>query len=519
MIAWIIVFVYFVLFPLWFRDGYYQIADVKYMFFLRTALGFLAIGFAMFTASFFIAAKPRRFETTDRKTGMFIDCSVLLWAVSSLISYFFSGYKNPVCAEETLFAEGAFFGASGWNMGLVTIILLTSLYFVFSQYVNRKANYDLLMIPVSIIVSIWAVLNRYGIYPVDMKIVSPTMVASFGNINWMTGYLIIVSALVWGGLLASRGRRKYLYLPAVSILTFATVVNGSDSVVVALIVVVLTALAFSFDDIDNFANGQKGLVFFGIGLLAVEICDTVTSGGRNYKGILSEYLIGFCVPTVCIFTGCMSDLVLKRKRNQNAGFSFARFQIPKYFAFFVGFASLFMILLVIVNTKTGGRLIGGTVFFFDGNWASRRGATWTIGVELWRQQDWPHRIFGVGNDCMCHALSDSKQLADMSYEYFGHARLTNAHNEFITILVNNGLFGLVCYIGIFVSAVKSFWAQRCNNSKLYAVLPAVLGYLVNAIFGFMQIEGVTFLFLILAWGRGILYDGRKISRKCREADT
>lgn len=50
----------------------------------------------------------------------------------------------------------------------------------------------------------------------------------------------------------------------------------------------------------------------------------------------------------------------------------------------------------------------------------------------------------------------SPELQNMVYDFFYGNRLTNAHNEWLTILVDIGVLGLVSYAGMLISVIRNF---------------------------------------------------------------
>ena len=84
--------------------------------------------------------------------------------------------------------------------------------------------------------------------------------------------------------------------------------------------------------------------------------------------------------------------------------------------------------------------------------------------------------------------------------------LTNAHNEWLTVLVDTGMLGLISYAGIFVSAIVSFLKKEKGGKQELMVLAAgfcMLAYTVNNMFSFQQTMNVTTMFMILGMAEGI----------------
>ena len=93
------------------------------------------------------------------------------------------------------------------------------------------------------------------------------------------------------------------------------------------------------------------------------------------------------------------------------------------------------------------------------------------------------------------------ELSDMLYRYFGSARLTNAHNELLTCLVNTGIFGFIFYLGIFVSFIIGSGKKRKKNPVLYVLSLSVICYFVHNMVSFAQVLNFPYLFLFAGMGR------------------
>ncbi|MCM1136351.1 MAG: hypothetical protein NC400_12355, partial [Clostridium sp.] len=82
---------------------------------------------------------------------------------------------------------------------------------------------------------------------------------------------------------------------------------------------------------------------------------------------------------------------------------------------------------------------------------------------------------------------------------FGNDRLTNAHNELLTGMINTGAAGILLYLGIFVSFVARHMKKGTGFAGRIAVV-SILCYLVHNLVSFAQVLNLPFVFLILAMG-------------------
>lgn len=158
-----------------------------------------------------------------------------------------------------------------------------------------------------------------------------------------------------------------------------------------------------------------------------------------------------------------------------------------------------------INTKWGipGLASYPTVFLFNDKWGNGRGATWGAGATAFGQMNFKEKIFGVGTDCFSAYAYSNPQIAGVLRDYFGSSRLTNAHNELLTELVNVGILGTVLYIGIWASSIRRCLKKAEENGHLsYLMIPAVciFCYLVHNMVSFAQVLNFPYVFLIAAMG-------------------
>ena len=116
-------------------------------------------------------------------------------------------------------------------------------------------------------------------------------------------------------------------------------------------------------------------------------------------------------------------------------------------------------------------------------------------------------MIGVGPDCMSAYLYNggSESLVEAARTQFGELTLTNAHCEWLTILVNTGILGLVGFAGMMVSAIVRFLKAGMETLKKESLIAGACGlcllaYTVNNSFSFQQSMGVATIFVILGMG-------------------
>ena len=114
-----------------------------------------------------------------------------------------------------------------------------------------------------------------------------------------------------------------------------------------------------------------------------------------------------------------------------------------------------------------------------------------------------HRLFGVGPDCFnSYVMAYHGEEASL---FWGEKMLTNAHNEWFTILINGGIFGAAAYAGIYVTAVVRFLRGRGKDlCLLTGIGAAVVSYMCYNFFCYQQVLCTPFIFILLGIGEYIL---------------
>lgn len=440
------------------------------------------------------------------------DFFALMYGSSVVLSYLFSPYK-----------EQALWGATGWYMGMIPQLSLIAVYFLISRMWRRRIWLLALVLPASAIVFGLGFLNRFGIYPIDMVVENVQFISTIGNINWYCGYFVTVFyggfCLLWE---TEEGKSWVkLLLMAYVMIGFATLVtNGSSGGILTMVVMFLIFFVLSAGDsrrMEMFWLEMAGfsvvcLVIFvlrSVGILHITYIETTTEVFTN-----SALAILMTIVSVAIYR----MLVFARRRNRYE--QRIAVMVTKLICGGVLGIVICLILLIVVNTLSGGKIAQmagmpeNSFLTFCPTWGSNRGATWMAGLMCFQQQGIVYKTFGVGPDCMTEFLyrQGSEELIQMVRTCFGTARLTNAHNEWITVLVNTGLLGFVSYVGMMTTAIKRLVSSREHNMIAAAIGFCMIAYTVNNMFSFQQSMNVSTMFVLFGAGEGFLRAEKEVRK-------
>lgn len=496
--------------PFYFRKGYTHIGTDKSYFFrtgsVKLGMLILPVSAAWIICCIVIAFLHRQKALLKEWTGKLCstDFFVFFYGVSVILSYLCSNYK-----------ETALWGTKGWFMGLVPQLTLVMLYFLISRF-QIGAKW-LLVLGMSASVPVFALgyLNRFDVWPLAMeKSGLPNYISTIGNINWYCAYVVAVFFVGVGLLWLDRGEKLWitLLLCGYVFTGFATLITqGSDSGIFALAVVLLALFIMSAKDgdalrIERFwliilLLGASGLVTMEIRFLAPERIN-LTSGFGNLMTYSPLPVILFLAAAGILLAGKYGRLPLKiLLRGMRLLAKISCIGIPAILALLAA-----MIALNTVRPGSLGPLSDIGVFNFNNRWGSSRGATWSVGVRCFAGQDILHKLTGVGPDCMADFLYSGSDgpLLETVQRAFENRRLTNAHCELLTILVNMGLIGMISYAGVFIGIIKRFLSGREQSVYAAACGLCALAYFANGLWSFQQSMGVAAIFVIMGLGESFL---------------
>lgn len=521
----IIIVLILAIMPFYFQEGYNHIGSDKSYFF-RTGivkLGKIMLPVFLLWLICFVASsiqkKNKGLFREWRRDLSVTDWLAFLYGVSTILSFICSHYKRT-----------ALWGTQGWYMGLIPQLTLVALYFLVSRFQFQRAAKWLLILslPVSAAVFLLGYLNRFDIWPISMENAGlPGFISTIGNINWYCGYAVAIGFVGVGLLWLDQGHRKqYTILLGIHVLLFFStlITQGSDSGIFALALVFLALFLLSIKDGESRELNHFWmlvLLLAGAGLLIMGL-RLLMPGRLNYSSALTELLTYSPLPVVLLVMaggGLWCGQLVELQSDGSGDVSSKVTDIYRRALHFmaklirvgVPVAAIIFILMITVNTLHPGSLgplSERAVFTFDGKWGSKRGATWSLGARCFWEQDPLHKLFGVGPDCMVEFLypadgaieGASAALTDDARELFVNQRLTNAHCELLTVLVDMGLLGMFTFGGMLFSAVGRFLRARTRSCFAAACGLCVLAYVANNLWSFQQSMSLATIGVILGMG-------------------
>lgn len=483
----------FGVYPLYMKQGYADIGKAKYQFFIRCSLGalviFAFIGFLYAARQIYLRIRQKHAPLIDWSRLSAVDLFVVLYATEIFISYSYSNYR-----------EEALWGTDGWYMGLALLLTLCGLYFFISRFwrVQRLVLY--VEMAVSGLVFALGILDRFSLYLLPIEIRQPSFISTLGNINWFCGCLSVLAPP--GICLFLFGAKKKVGYALYSLLVFAVgFCQGGSSIFLFFAALFYTLLWIALKKRAWILNFLLLLSLWGFSAQLIRLLRAVIPQGYNYDvDNLCAYMTDSGITLwIAIFAlGTFIFLQWKWKGELTERTRRLLHRIMVLLPLGIIFCWL---ILATVNTRIEIPGLAQKEWLkFGKEWGNGRGAAICSSLQMYKQMPVFHKLFGVGTDCFSAYAYSLPEVAEGLRDFFGANRLTNAHNELLTALINTGILGVLFFAGIFVSFTGKCMKEGRRNPAFYLFAVPVVCYFVHNMVSFAQVLNLPFLFLILGMG-------------------
>lgn len=497
-----------VIYPFYAPGGYVHIGEVKYVFFRNVTLVTIAV------MGFVIIISALKARSVGGLVEQYRSMSVTDWFaygyfVVIMLSYLCSPYK-----------EDALWGAEGWYMGVASQMLFVLLYFLVSRFFLCNRKRLLIWLAAAGGVLLLGILNRYSVYPIAMEGQTETFISTLGNINWYCGYWSVIApmgiTLYW-----CSGHRLVRTAAGIfsSIAVLAGVTQGSSSAYLVYMAVFAVLLIYSVQSNRRLYRFLELCMIFAVSCVVGRAMRYLPGLHYNYGN--NSYPTGSRITDLVLDGNAMLWLLagvvlccgLLRAAERYGGFRIEEHACFKRSVMVVLVLAIGAVSAVVLTGSSvlehedgteSAEAYNGAEIIFQEDWGNGRGTAWNCGMNAYRSMDVIHKTVGIGPDCFSDYVYEVPELAQMLIHQFGNQRLTNAHNEWLTILVNTGWLGLFCYAGIFAVSLIRCGKRAKEQPLLYVCLMSLLAYMVHNIVSFQQILNTPYIFIVLGMGEGLV---------------
>lgn len=484
-VATVGVFALLALYPVVMTDKYFNITITRYLFFTVASVLFFAVCMVMKINSVDSPLKPGKPKLSTA------DISFLLFFAVSAVSSFASAYGLQLTLS----------GGGGRRMGLLMTASMFLAYIFISKF-YRIREYEFLFFGLAgAVAAILGLFQFIGLDPLGLleglsELDSVRFISFMGNINIYSSYIclvlplamymfcfsekklnsvfwLLVSAASFIGLMTSISDSGYLGLAAAAV-TLAVLTAKGRKTFQRFFVLVMTLLisAGIFDLVwKNFGNPDHpnsvpneiianpwviaaGSIVSAVIIIILNICDF---SEKVYKGI-GIFIIIAAVTAVTICVG----LVI-------------------WFSY------------VDINADLGKL---SNYLRFSYNWGNGRGYSWSKLLEIFKELPLHRKLVGTGPETLSYEMLS--RFNDEMHELFGF-HFDNAHNDLLQYLITVGLLGMLTYVMLVVSAVRS--CLKAENVIGRAMILPIVAFFAQSLVNITQPITTPLFFVFLAFSQ------------------
>lgn len=451
--------------PLYMEQGYYRLGEAKGTMYM------LLSGVFVLIASFLVGIKRNKNEIWELLLGALFFANVVTLIFSSDI-------------------KTAFLGLEGWRIGFLTTLIMALECYYLSKglYIDEYVIAAIFVTPFLIFVI--GILGRFGIYPIEIYGSDTGFLATIGNINWYVGFLaIFVPAGVGLSYLQKPGSKSFW---ACSLYTvaglMALLLQGADSGLLVIIGTYGLLLFLSLSDRSSFHRFMAQLAILGLVIETVNLIMIFNPGVYNYDEniliALCDHHKGLIIVALSFFIYRVSALV------DEVGFMWKKTLYRQVLCGLL-FAIVAFFIVIIATGKIPYNFGNGRLFI------------WQISFDMFLNLSSWQKIFGVGQDCYSFYAYHSPMWADSLLNVLEGNRLTNAHCEMLTILIERGIVGITLYYGFILYSLSRIIKKE--QTSIICLLP-IISYLFNSSVSFSTPVSTTFLFTVIGIGMSFKSD-------------
>jgi len=503
---WILAMV--TVFPLYAPDRYFDLGAHKFQFFFKCSLWCLLPAAVLFVLQAVgCLAQVRRLDMRQFERQSSVKERKLSGTDLAFLAYLAVLAGSFVSSD---YRQQAWIGAEGWYMGFRTQLLLAAAWFC----VSRAKLWTKVLLAGhftgSAAAALLGILHRFGADPLRMyEGISEKYYLEFlstlGQATWFSSYLCTV--LVIGAacfFLEQNGRKRFFYGIYCAVMFGAVVTQNSDSAFLAMAVL---AAGLFWICCFHTAWMERFLEFLLLMLgsfKVIGILQLLLPAQAMQLGALSVFMTQ-SMETWYLLLAVSVIYTLFQAYKGRIGTGAAR-RIGRVLfgttAAAAGISVVGGVLFIICNTA--GVLPvqnSNSYLLFDDAWGNYRGVIWKVSGKMFAKMDIWQKLTGAGPDCYWPQCEANTGLREQIAVYFGWDQvLTNAHNEFLNVLICLGVLGLLAYAAYLVTAFVRFLkgALTWKEPVLLAGCLVILTYCSHNLFCYQQVCCTPFLILILA---------------------
>lgn len=474
------------IFPLAFYNYYFDILDVKYMFYYGSVILLTVVILITAFVYMYIDARDYQWENTRcifkhfrRRPLRIADWAMIFFMAAVSVSTLQSDY----------FYE-SFWGNEGRYTGMFLILLYFVSFFIVTRFLKFKRWYLDIFLAAGMVVCLIGILQFFEIDPIGFKVGLSwddyrIFASTIGNINTYTSYIALVSGMSVV-LFAQENNvyRKVWYTICVIISLFALITGISDNAYLALIALFGLLPIYLFDSIKGI---KKYMFLLALLFSEFQLIDIII--GKFPEHVLEitglfNVVVGYDkLLYVVVGLWALTTFIHILDINQiRENYLQKKGSLGRWIWFAVLISGILCIgyILFDVNINGNADRYGSlrNYLVLDDEWGTHRGYIWRIGIESYQKFPLIHKIFGHGPDTF-GIITVNNYYDEMLSRYY--EKFDSAHNEYLQYFITIGVVGLVAYLSLLFTGIKEMIRASSKNPILLAISFSIICYGAQAV--------------------------------------
>ena len=481
IIASVFTLIIIAVFPLFFRNYYFDILTVKYIFYYGTIISMAVVTLVVSIIFLFLDKSRYDWATIKSLKRQFSiksfrksDWAMIAFLIAVAISTFQSDY----------FYE-SFWGNEGRFMGMFLILLYGVSFFIIGHCLKFKQWFLDVFLFAGMIACIIGIMQFFKYDPIGFKkgltaSDFPSFTSTIGNIHTSTSYVALISGMgtVLFAIEKNRFRRAW-YLFTVIISIFALITGISDNAYLTLLALFGLLPLYLF---NNLKGLKRYMVLVAILFTEFQFIDLISQKYPEHvlkiNGLfnvivgydkLAHFVVvlwGICI-VLYVLDACVSkDSIMKKDNNLGRwiwlGLLIIIVMAGCYILYDANIAG---------NADKYGSLKKYLVINDD--WGTHRWYIWRIGMESYARFPLIHKIFGYGPDTF-GIITVNNFYEEMISRY--NEKFDSAHNEYLQYLITIGIVGLAAYLTLLFTSIGEMIRASKKRPVMMALTFALVCY-------------------------------------------
>ena len=491
--------------PFYAKDGYHGIGNAKFAAYKAVMLrGGIVLLAALAPYLVFRLMERRRLRVSVT------DGFVLAYLIFSGISVFSGGFWRNGW-------ESILWGYKGWNMGLFAQVSFVMLYLLLSRFGRYyRVILTVLCTSAGVVYGIGILhrllLDPIGFYDGLSYAQKAQFLSTLGQASWYGSFLAVTLPVGIGVFVHTVKRQWRIAGGVFTVLGFCTLVTqNSDSAYIGLAGAMIVLFVTAAGEREKLCRYMGALTLFFISGKVMGYLVRLRPNPELQADLVTRLMWDSGMTWILLFL-CLAAAVLLFVMGARGGECQYPADLMKRAGRIVPVMAVSAVLIaaLMIFLQSRGllprtiaeKLAGISYFNWNDAWGNGRGRIWRFGAKLYTEAKPVHKLFGVGPDCFhSYVVTYYGEEAELLW---GAKQLTNAHNEWMTMLINSGIFGAVTYLGTYVTSVGRL-VHACRRNVLTAgIAAAVVSYMCYNFFCYQQVLCTPFAFICMGIGEYIL---------------